>query len=51
MSLNISKGNMYEFITHTWNTIKCECNHDCSCDNCFYGRTKLANELLKYVEV
>jgi len=30
MSLNISKGNMYEFITHTWNTIKGECLHDCS---------------------
>jgi hypothetical protein len=22
-------------------------NKTCSCDNCFYGRTKLANELLK----
>ena len=22
---------------------------NCSCDNCFYGRTKLAEELLKYV--
>ena len=21
----------------------------CSCDNCFYGRTELANELLKYI--
>lgn len=21
----------------------------CSCDNCFYGRTKLAQELLKYI--
>jgi len=20
--------------------------HDCSCDNCFYGRDKLANEIL-----
>ena len=30
MSLNISKGNMYEFITHTWNAIKGECYHDCS---------------------
>jgi DNA repair photolyase len=30
MSLNISKGNMYEFITHTWNTVKGECPHDCS---------------------
>ena len=25
-------------------------NKDCSCDNCFYGRTKLANELLKYIK-
>lgn len=30
MSLNISKGNMYDFITHTWNVIKGECYHDCS---------------------
>lgn len=30
MGLNISKGNMYEFVTHTWNTVKGECHHDCS---------------------
>lgn len=30
MGLNISKGNMYEFITHTWNTVKGECYHDCN---------------------
>lgn len=30
MGLNISKGNMYEFVTHTWNIIKGECFHDCS---------------------
>lgn len=30
MALNISKGNMYSFVTHTWNTIKGECYHDCS---------------------
>ena len=30
MSLNISKGNMYEFVTHTFNTIKGNCYHDCS---------------------
>lgn len=30
MSLNISKGNMYDFVTHTWNTIKGACPHDCS---------------------
>lgn len=23
---------------------------NCSCSNCFYGRTKLAEELLKYVK-
>lgn len=30
MGLNKSKGNMYEFITHTWNTVKGSCYHDCS---------------------
>lgn len=30
MGLNISKGNMYDFITHTWNTVKGACLHDCS---------------------
>ncbi len=30
MGLNISKGNMYDFVTHTWNVIKGECYHDCS---------------------
>ena len=30
MKLNLSKGNMYDFITHTGNTIKGECSHDCS---------------------
>jgi len=30
MGLNKSKGNMYDFITHTWNTVKGECYHDCS---------------------
>ena len=30
MALNKSKGNMYEFVTHTWNTIKGECPHNCS---------------------
>lgn len=30
MGLNTSKGNMYEFITHTWNVIKGECFHNCS---------------------
>jgi DNA repair photolyase len=30
MGLNASKGNMYEFVTHTWNAIKGECPHGCS---------------------
>lgn len=30
MPLNKSTGNMYNFITHTWNTIKGECPHGCS---------------------
>ncbi len=28
--LRESKGNMYDFITHTWNTVKGQCFHDCS---------------------
>ena len=27
--MNISKGNMYGFVTHTWNPIKGKCIHDC----------------------
>lgn len=30
MIVNESKGNMYEFITHTWNPIKGRCYHDCT---------------------
>ncbi|MFZ4705571.1 MAG: DUF5131 family protein [Bacteroidales bacterium] len=30
MALNVSKGNMYEFVTHTWNTVKGICPHGCS---------------------
>lgn len=29
MSLNKQAGNMYPFITHTWNPIKGKCSHDC----------------------
>ena len=28
--LNVSKGDMYPWITHTWNTIKGECPHGCA---------------------
>lgn len=27
--LNKQKGNMYAFVTHTWNPIKGKCSHDC----------------------
>lgn len=30
MGLNKSKGNMYSWVTHTFNMIKGECPHDCS---------------------
>jgi hypothetical protein len=30
MALNKPKGNMYDFVTHTWNTVKGACPHDCS---------------------
>lgn len=30
MGLNISKGDMYDWVTHTWNPIKGRCYHDCS---------------------
>lgn len=30
MSLNKSKGNMYGFVTHTWNAIKGVCPHKCT---------------------
>jgi hypothetical protein len=38
MGLNKQKGNMYGFITHTWNTIKGKCFHDCS--YCYMKRFK-----------
>lgn len=41
MGLNISKGDMYAFVSHTFNTIKGKCSHDCS--YCFmkqYGEQK-----------
>ena len=30
MTLNKQKGNMYGFVTHTWNPIKGRCPHDCT---------------------
>ena len=28
--LNEAKGNMYSWVTHTWNTVKGECPHGCT---------------------
>lgn len=36
--LNEQKGNMYGFITHTWNTVKGACPHNCS--YCYMKRFK-----------
>lgn len=36
MPLNKSTGNMYDFVTHTWNTVKGECPHSCS--YCYMNR-------------
>lgn len=40
MALNKSKGNMYEWVTHTWNPLAGECPHRCS-----YCST---NKLMRY---
>lgn len=36
MPLNESTGNMYPWLTHTWNTIKGTCPHNC--DYCYMKR-------------
>jgi len=41
--LRASKGNMYEFVTHTFNCIKGRCSHDCS--YCFMKRWGRQNPL------
>lgn len=50
MSMNVSKGNMYNFVTHTWNPIKGKCPHDCK--YCYMkrfpvGELRLVEEELK----
>jgi len=37
--LNKQSGNMYGFVTHTWNTIKGQCEHDC--EYCYMKKFKL----------
>jgi DNA repair photolyase len=39
MGLNKQKGNMYDFVTHTWNTVKGKCPHACS--YCYMKQEKL----------
>jgi len=34
-------GNMYEFVSHTWNVIRGKCEH--SCDYCYMKKFKLGN--------
>ncbi|MBR9705129.1 DUF5131 family protein [Candidatus Pacearchaeota archaeon] len=38
MALNKIKGNMYDFVSHTWNVCKGICSHDC--EYCFMKRFK-----------
>lgn len=41
VGLNESKGNMYPFVTHTWNVFKGKCPHECSyCYMKRYGEQK-----------
>ncbi len=37
--LNKQSGNMYGFVTHTWNAIKGQCEHDC--EYCYMKKFKL----------
>jgi DNA repair photolyase len=39
MGLNKQKGNMYPWVTHTWNVIKGNCSHNC--DYCYMKRFPL----------
>ena len=43
MGLNISKGNMYDFVTHTWNTVKGKCPHGCT--YCYMKKWKNQKEV------
>lgn len=43
MGLNISKGNMYDWVTHTMNFVKGKCFHDCS--YCFVKRWGQLNKV------
>lgn len=44
MALNKSKGNMYGFVTHTWNPLGGECSHKCS--YCYVNDLKQKSEVI-----
>lgn len=48
MALNIAQGNMYGFVTHTWNTIKGRCPHGCS--YCYMKRVPSGQDCIWYDE-
>ena len=49
MSLTRSKGNMYPFVSHTWNPIKGRCTH--LCVYCYMKRYKLKELRLVFQEL
>lgn len=48
MPLKKSTGNMYEFITHTWNPVRGKCPYDCS--YCYVGKWKQEQSSLHFDE-
>ena len=49
MPLTKSKGNMYPFVSHTWNPIKGRCPHQCS--YCYMKRYKVGDLRLVFKEL
>jgi len=49
MSLTKSKGNMYPFVSHTWNPIRGRCPHQCS--YCYMKRYKVGDLRLVFKEL
>ena len=48
MGLKIAEGDMYEFISHTWNPVKGKCNHDC--EYCYMKKFGKRLNTLKFDE-
>lgn len=49
MSLTKSKGNMYPFVSHTWNPIRGRCPHQCS--YCYMKKYKVGDLRLEFKEL